>query len=290
MATFLTGNELNAQLENLFEYANDYLILISPYIKLHERFASCLKAKKENYNFKIIIVFGKNEDDYSRSMKQEDFNFFKDFPNIEIRYEKRLHAKYYANESSAILTSMNLYNFSQDNNIEAGVLTNRKGLLGSLTSQETLENDAAIYFERVIEQSDVLYLKVPKFESTMFGLSNRYTESVIETDKLSDFFNSKIKTDTFKRENFAAKPPTSQHENRQATNQMGYCIRTGVKIPFNQKLPMSDSALQSWKKFSNNEYPEKYCHFSGEQSNGETSFSRPILRKNWTKAKEIHKL
>src|SRR5947207_8991421 len=111
MATFLTGNELNTQLGNLFEYANEYLILISPYIKLHDRYASALKAKRENYDLKIIVVFGKNEDDFSKSMKQEDFNFFKDFPNIEIRYEKRLHAKYYANENSAILTSMNLYNF-----------------------------------------------------------------------------------------------------------------------------------------------------------------------------------
>jgi PLD-like domain len=282
MATFLTGNDLNAQLENLFEFADEYIILISPYIKLHDRYASALKAKKDNPNLKIIVVFGKNEDDFSKSMKQEDFNFFKDFPNIEIRYEKRLHAKYYANESSAILTSMNLYNFSQDNNIEAGVLTNRKGILGSITSQDTLENDAAGYFQRVIEQSDLLFLKEPKFESTMLGLSRRYTNSVIETDKLSDFFNNKLKADTsFKKDTFIPK---------QATKQMGFCIRTGTQIPFNQKLPMCDTAFQSWKKFSNNEYPEKYCHFSGEPSNGETSFSKPILRKNWTKAKETHKL
>jgi PLD-like domain len=282
MATFLTGNDLNAQLENLFEYANDYIILISPYIKLHDRYASVLKAKKDNPNFEIIVVFGKNEDDFSKSMKQEDFNFFKDFPNIEIRYEKRLHAKYYANESSAILTSMNLYNFSQDNNIEAGVLTNRKGMLESITSQDTLEDDSFGYFQRVIEQSDLLFLKKPKFESSMLGLSKRYTDSVIEADKLSDFFTNKLKTDnSFKKETFISK---------QATKQMGFCIRTGTQIPFNPKLPMCDTAFQSWKKFSNNEYPEKFCHFSGEPSNGETSFSKPILRKNWTKAKEIHKL
>ena len=282
MATFLTGNDLNAQLENLFEYAGEYIILISPYIKLHDRYASALKVKKDNPNLKIIVVFGKNEDDFSKSMKQEDFNFFKDFPNIEIRYEKRLHAKYYANESSAILTSMNLYNFSQDNNIEAAVFTNRKGILGSLTSQDTLENDAAEYFERVVQQSDLLFLKEPKFESTMLGLSRRYTNSVIETDKLSDFFNNKLKADTsFKKNTFIPK---------QATKQMGFCIRTGTQILFNPKLPMCDAAFQSWKKFSNNEYSEKFCHFSGEPSNGETSFSKPILRKNWTKAKETHKL
>lgn len=294
MAIFLTSNELNTALESIFEYADEHLILISPYIKLHDRYSSVLKTKKVNYNLKITVVFGKNEDDFSKSMKQDDFNFFKDFPNIEIRYEKRLHAKYYANESSAILTSMNLYNFSQDNNIEAGVLTNRKGILGSLTNnlvsnvtgQDTLENQTAYYFERVIEQADLLFLKVPKFESTMLGLSKRYTTSVIETDKLSDFFNNKIKSDTFKKEKFV---PT-QSVNRQPTNQMGFCIRTGVQIPFNQKHPMSDTAFQNWKKVSNNEYAEKYCHFSGEQTNGETTFSRPILRKNWTKAKETHRL
>lgn len=282
MAIFSTGNDLNARLEDLFEFANEYIILISPYIKLHDRYASALRAKRENYDLKITVIFGKNEDDFSKSMKQEDFTFFKDFPNIEIRYEKRLHAKYYANENSAILTSMNLYNFSQDNNIEAGVFTNKKGILGNIASQDTLENDAADYFKRVIEQSDLLFLKKPKFESTMLGLSKRYINSVIEIDKLSDFFNNKLKAEpSIKKNTFIPK---------QTTKQMGFCIRTGTEIPFNPKLPMCDTAFQSWKKFSNNKYPEKYCHFSGEPSNGETSFLKPILRKNWTKAKETHKL
>lgn len=80
-------------------------------------------SKNDNPELEIIVVFGKNEDDISKSMSQEDFNFFKEFPNIEIRYEKRLHAKYFANEENAILTSMNLYGYSQDNNIEFGILT-----------------------------------------------------------------------------------------------------------------------------------------------------------------------
>jgi hypothetical protein len=283
MAIFLTGNELNTKLENIFEFANQHLVLISPYIKLHERYASVLKAKREDFDFKIIVVFGKNEDDFSKSMKQGDFNFFKDFPNVEIRYEKRLHAKYYANEDAAILTSMNLYTFSQDNNIEAGVLTLRKGVLGSLTSKDTLENDAAVYFNRVIEQSELLFLKIPKFETYNAGFSKRYLGSEIETDKLSDFFNNKTKatSSSFKTQNNAQK----------ATNMLlGFCIRTGTPIPFNPKHSMSDTAFQNWKKFSNNEYPEKYCHFSGESSDGATSFSKPILKKNWTKAKETHKL
>jgi len=68
----------------------------------------------------------------------------------------------------------------------------------------------------------------------------------------------------------------------------GYCIRTGVSIPFNIERPMCHEAWVSWSKFSNPDYPEKYCHFSGEQSKGETSFAHPILKKNWQKAKEVH--
>lgn len=69
-------------------------------------------------------------------------------------------------------------------------------------------------------------------------------------------------------------------------NQTGFCIRTGVKIPFDVERPLSYEAFQIWNQFGDPDYPEKYCHFSGEQSNGETSVNRPILKKNWQMAKE----
>ena len=72
--------------------------------------------------------------------------------------------------------------------------------------------------------------------------------------------------------------------------QTGFCIRTGVEIPFNVEKPMNYDAFKSWSKYGDTEYAEKFCHFSGEPSNGETSVSRPILKKNWKKAKELHEL
>src|SRR5690606_21476119 len=67
----------------------------------------------------------------------------------------------------------------------------------------------------------------------------------------------------------------------------GYCIRTARPIPFNINHPMCDEAYQSWSRYKDENYREKFCHFSGEPSNGETSVSRPILKKNWRKAQEI---
>ncbi len=301
MAKFLTGNELNSELEKIFERADEQIILISPFIKLHDRFISTLRTKKENHKLEIIIVFGKNEDDLSKSMKQDDFNFFKEFPNIQIRYERRLHAKYYANEASAILTSMNLYNFSQDNNIEAGVMT-KATLLGNLagnfmtnvTGEDSFDRQAWSYFSRVIEQSDLLFHKTPQYESAMLGLTKKYKESKIEVDKLTEFFSDKQKFETkYRKDNYEKKKveelPAPQPTQAKSVGG-GYCIRTGKQIPFNAKRPFSDEAYKSWVQFSNEDYPEKFCHYSGEPSNGETTFSKPILRKNWSKAKAEHKL
>jgi hypothetical protein len=293
MAQFLTGNELNTEVEKLFERADSQIILISPYIRLHDRYASTLRTKISNPKLEITIVFGKNEDDISRSMKQEDFNFFKEFPNIEIRYEKRLHAKYYCNETSAILTSMNLYSFSQDNNIEAGVMT-KATLIGNFANilwegEDGFDKQAWKYFARVIEQSDLLYKKVPEFENVNFGLTKIYTSSKVEIDKLSDFFQSRGKNETPFRKETPEKKTFSQ-PSRANTLLSGFCIRTGKPIPFNPLKPMCDDVFLNWSKFGNKDYPEKYCHFSGEPSNGETTKAKPILRKNWKKAKETFSL
>src|SRR5205085_12262201 len=122
MIKFLTGRELNLALENLFVTAKKRLVIISPYIKLHPRLIDILKIRKTDHKLKILIVFGKNDDNISKSMAEDDFRFLTKFPNIEIRYEIRLHAKLYANDMSAIFSSMNLHSFSQNNNIEFDIM------------------------------------------------------------------------------------------------------------------------------------------------------------------------
>jgi hypothetical protein len=291
MAKFLKGNELNAELEKIFETAENQIILISPYIKLHERYKSSLQTKIHNPYLEIILLFGKNEEDISKSMKQEDFDFFKQFPNIEILYEKRLHAKYYANETKALLTSMNLYGFSQNNNIEAGVLM-ESSFKGSFTGENEMDNSSWEYFKIVLEQAELLYKKEPIFEKKNLLSSKKYVKSEVIEDKLSEFFNNKKYDKVYKKKFQKRKSDTNTEvktEIKESEN-IGFCIRTGVKIPFNIEKPMSYEAFKMWNKYKDADYPEKYCHFSGELSNGKTSVNKPILNKNWKKAKAKFRL
>jgi hypothetical protein len=115
-ARFLTDSDLNAALERIFKDAGKQLLLISPYIKLHDRLLALLRMRLDDQDLFIQVVFGKNEEDPGKSMLKEDLEFFMQFPNIEIRHQRRLHAKYYTNDKEAIITSMNLYSYSQWSN------------------------------------------------------------------------------------------------------------------------------------------------------------------------------
>lgn len=93
---------------------------------------------------------------------------------------------------------------------------------------------------------------------------------------------------TSQRFAFGTAKPASKKQ--QSGHGNGFCIRTGQPIPFDIEKPMSYDAFKKWEEFGNPDYPERYCHFSGEPSNGETNMRQPILKKNWKMAKEIYGL
>lgn len=279
MAKFLKGNALNAAIEEIFDGCEKQLIIVSPFIKLHSRFINSLKAKKGLDKLEIKILFGKNEKDISKSFNQEDFDFLKEFPNIEIRYNEHLHAKYYSNENRAVLSSMNLYEYSQNNNIEFGILTN-PNLITSLTSSFTgnsLDDEAYSYFQQVLQDSDLLFNRKPDYESKYGGIQKSYITSETLHDDLSSRLISKPKKQK------VTKSHSKPSEEKQSVK-VGYCIRTGEEINFNPEKPMTNKAYKMWSKFGDKAYQEKYCHYSGETSNGETTLAKPILRKYWKKA------
>lgn len=286
-AQFLTDSALNAALERILRDAEEQLILISPYIKLHERLQALLKARVTDDKLFIQVVFGKNKENPSKSMSMAELEFFMQFPNIEIRYEKRLHAKYYTNDSEALITSMNLYDYSQDNNIESGILTRAyplvsvSSLADRITGGDDVDRKAIQYFEEVVKQSELIYKKEPEYTSALLGLTKKYTGSKIRLDKVVDFVGGKLQDGTKPIGSRSAPSPAS------APAPSGYCIRTGKPVPFDIKKPMCEAAMKSWEQYRKPDYPEKYCHFSGEPSNGETSFAKPILKKNWSKAKPL---
>ena len=236
MAKFLNTTGVSYHLEELIKGTKNKLILISPYLQFHDRIKEHLDyliGQKRD----IRIVFRENK------LRPDEKGWLESRAGIQTSFNKNLHAKCYLSESEAIVTSMNLYEFSQQNNNEIGIHISKT-------------TDPDLYNSTLEEAERLLYIS---------RATRKNNNSKSNQIKSEDKPNSKSKTSNFIP---------------------GFCIRTGVAIPFDIEKPLSYEAYKAWKVHSNANYPEKYCHFSGEPSNGETTAEYPILKKNWKRAKE----
>ncbi len=148
MARFLNTSAATYHLEELIKQASERLILISPFLRFNDRVRELL-TDKNRLKIDIRIIFGKNE------LQPEETAWLRTLEFVRISFCKNLHAKCYLNEAEAIVTSMNLYEFSQVNNNEMGILVQRDvdGPLYSEVYQEA---------QRLIRISDEVKISVEK--------------------------------------------------------------------------------------------------------------------------------
>lgn len=246
MAKFLNTSGISYRLEELIKGTKGTLILISPYLQFNERIRENIEYLSIQ-KLDIRIIFRENK------LQLEENNWLGSHIGIRTSICKNLHAKCYLNENEAIITSMNLYEFSQRNNNEMGIYISK-------TQDPELYNSVYEEAQRLLTIAEEIRVTVKKV-----------TENVQPKEE-------------------SKKGETKSYNSKLTEKQNGFCIRTGISIPFNVEKPMCYEAFKSWNKFGDANYPEKFCHFSGDPSKGETSVSRPILKQNWKRAKEIHGL
>lgn len=161
MAKFLNTSATNYFLEELIKNAADRLILISPFLKLNDRIKELLQDKNR-LKIDVRIVYGKNE------LQPEEINWLRELSYVRTSFCKNLHAKCYLNEETCIITSLNLYEFSQVNNNEMGVALTR--------SEDTeLYREAYEEAQRIIRISDEVRMsleKVAKEDAAQAAQSN----------------------------------------------------------------------------------------------------------------------
>ena len=107
---FIQPAEITSKIMTLMDDADLKLVIVSPYnnfyrwIKFKKHLTSAIKR---NVNFEYYI----------RDQKDIDFKQFEDF-GITPKLIKDLHAKIYLNEKYAIISSMNIIEYSDNNSID----------------------------------------------------------------------------------------------------------------------------------------------------------------------------
>ncbi|MCK5034678.1 MAG: DNA repair protein [Candidatus Sabulitectum sp.] len=120
MAKFLDTQGVSYFLGQLINNSKDKLYLISPYLQLNNQLKIAL-ADKAKFRLDIVMIYGKVAD-----LNPIDSEWLESTEDIKLLFHQDLHAKCYISESEAIVTSMNLYMFSQQNNVEMGIYVSKK--------------------------------------------------------------------------------------------------------------------------------------------------------------------
>ncbi|MGE5412259.1 MAG: phospholipase D family protein [Clostridiales bacterium] len=119
MAEFLTTKGTAFKLEEIIKGAISKLVLVSPFLQISHQFKERLTDASDR-GVVIKLVYGKE-----KKLKEDQFTILSDIKNLELFYSPHLHAKCYLNETSMVITSMNFYSHSEENNREMGVLFDR---------------------------------------------------------------------------------------------------------------------------------------------------------------------
>jgi phosphatidylserine/phosphatidylglycerophosphate/cardiolipin synthase-like enzyme len=120
----------------------------------------------------IRIIYRENK------LQVEESNWLESQIGVRTSVCSSLHAKCYLNEKEAIVTSMNLYKYSQDNNDEMGIYL-------------TKENDPDLYQDilneanRLLRISDEIKISVKKVDKEIELKSEKTIEKVQENIDLS---------------------------------------------------------------------------------------------------------
>lgn len=233
MAKFLDTTGVSYHLQQLINNANDKLILISPFLQLNERFKQSLEDK-DRLKINVRIIYGKSE------LQPVENNWLKSLQSIRTSVCQNLHAKCYLSENGAIITSMNLYEFSQVNNNEMGIYIDK-------TEDEQLYTDVLTEVMRLVRISEEIKV------------------SVVTIPK-------------------AGEQPTKK-ASKPVSISSGFCIRCGAKIELSPMAPYCLKCYNSWKKFGNEEFQEKYCHICGKPN--QSSKIKPSCYECYTVNKSV---
>lgn len=255
MAEFLTTHQTAASIESIIRDVKQKLVLVSPYLQISRTFFDRLKDADER-GVKTVLIYREDK------LKPDDRKKLELLKNLSLFSCKYLHAKCYFNEDNMVITSMNMYEYSEKNNKEMGVLIRRQDDVGIF--KDAMREVQAFYRSSVKDESK----EHKRYQKPIPVLTrNKRATSATNTQKRSV---GNILLDTlstiFTGEKLDA-----------------YCIRCGDRIPFDQYRPLCDECYWVWSDYGDPDYPEHYCHSCGKHI--KTTKGRPLCHSCYTNSR-----
>lgn len=156
MAKFLNTDLLNEWITKLIDETERELIIIVPYIKTSNRIYKHLYDANKR-GVETTLVYRENK------LSPEEKKKFEALDNLNLMHHPNVHAKCYYNEKYMIIGSMNLYEYSEKNNREMGILLHKYPLSDNPQINWNSQEDSKELFEDAISDIQTI-IKSSTFE------------------------------------------------------------------------------------------------------------------------------
>lgn len=189
MPNFLNTKGLSEWISRIIEETERELVIISPYLQLSNRiFQNLLDANRRG----VEIIFIYREDKLNTFEK----NKLLAIDNLNLMSHPNVHAKCMYNENFLLIGSMNLYEYSEKNNREMGVLFHKIDIPELGGSNYNNADDDTVFdeaLEEIIEIKNGAEMERPSRETIedrfeMEILKNKIDKSQEYVKQLNDIF------------------------------------------------------------------------------------------------------
>ena len=243
----LTDDQITSRVLDILRNAKKHVTLVSPYNKFWTHLRNELQRTVAR-DVRVDFIYRNGE-------RSEDTDWLEDL-GVRVHAVENLHAKIYLNESSVLVTSMNLLESSSKNSMEICISINdqeaQKEVRGYVSS-----------LKRIAQTAEKGKKVSPRPANSR--AKTRKNQTVSESPSKYKAGASKPSFGGLLKDLVAA-----------VTNEGGRCIRCAISIPLNGDRPLCEDCFKSWKRYENWDYQEDYCHRCGTE--WDTSYEKPLCR------------
>ena len=249
--SFYFDHKISPFLIDAINEARNQLIFVSPYIELWGHLRQTLNAASSRGVRSTLYV----REDQASKLDQKDLTVIFD----KIHLVENLHAKIFLFDDRILVSSMNLYDFSQRASRDIAI--------------EIMDEQQKTEIRRYIGQQ-LMPASKPYHEARSPETGRSKAKPTSTTTK---------KTGASKSGKLKETPSGILHNLGQmletailsmTSDQPGVCIRCGDDIDFNPEKPYCYKCFKSWQRYSNPDYEEDFCHSCGRDEF--TTMAKPV--------------
>ncbi|MGI5069755.1 hypothetical protein HRO26_01180 [Treponema pectinovorum] len=227
--SIVINHQISSSIIDIIREAKRYCFIITPYFKTWPQLSKSLELAASQ-NKKIFFLF-RDDQKYKEEIIELNERF-----NFDIFFIENLHAKIYLNESTALISSMNLYDYSKENNFEIGYIINNPKDLKEIVNK--------IISEMInVWGTNCLYGNHSDYLSQIIYCQNQNTDSQFKSIKQQKCFDA-------------------------------FCIRCKRNIRYDFYKPLCSDCFFEWNRYHDNECPENYCHKCGNKN--QSTYTKPL--------------